>query len=158
MKGQWVPGHSPYGAIPPASTMMQQRAQKEPWEMNDCFLNVKYLHVCVCVCGANVCLIAKYVLLSRAGVSAFVHNLCVCVQSILKYRRPASLQDSRGWKRIYNPNTQHQKGTKSGAKGQCKRGVGMDEHDVGMTTRWPDDERVKPQTRLCWPIPDWWRL
>lgn len=91
-------------------------------------------------------------------ISASVRN-CVHVQNTLKYRRstPASPRDCKGWKSIYNPNTQHQKGTQSGAKEQRRRGVGMSTmfewESSGWMRRW-----YSCRKRWCWPIPVWWRL
>lgn len=99
-RGLWWRGsiHSPYGAIPPASTVVHQKAQKTmrvwsfflKWNIYACLYVYKCVYDGACSCMFAAVYIWEY------------------VDNILKYRSrgtPASPQDSKGWKSIYNLNT-----------------------------------------------------
>ena len=79
------------------------------------------INVCLCVCVQWKCVYDC----ECSSISASVHN-CVHVQNILKYRRstPASPRDSKGWKSIYYPNTQHQKVHRQGPRSNVEEARG----------------------------------
>lgn len=90
-----------------------------------------------------------------SSISASVHN-CVHVQNILKYgSTPASPRDSRGWKSIYNPNTQHQKVHSQGPRSNVEDTWGwvqsMNENQVAGW--WEGTAADKTMLTYSWLMP-----